>query len=296
MENVLNSLTNNRFLQTLGVGIDAAKPMTQQEREQEKADAYNAESGNLDKEDGYQCDLCRNRGNIAIVAQNETFGYYYEALKPCKCTRIRNALRRLNKSGLKNVVKEYTFDLYQTPEEWQRDIKQKAMRFCQDSKSDWFFLGGQSGAGKSHIGTAIAVHYIRQGLDAIYMQWLDDIDRLKNLSISKETEKYDATMKSLKESPVLYIDDLFKAGNGVDTSDTPFSQIDVKRTFEIINYRYNNPGLITIISSEKTIMQMADIDQALAGRIAERTQTAGYCCNIRSDIHKNWRLKNLIEY
>ena len=130
----------------------------------------------------------------------------------------------------------------------------------------------------------------------MYMQWLDDIDRLRNLSMAKDTAQYDRLIQEYKEAPVLYIDDLFKAGNGVDTSSAQFLQTDVKRTFEILNYRYNNPGLVTIISSEKTIIEMVSVDEAFAGRIAEKTQSAGYCINLPKDIKKNWRLKNLMEY
>lgn len=282
-------------LNGLATGTDL-QAMTQQEREQAKADNYNAEIGTLDQEDGYNCDICKNKGYIAIVVQNEMFGYWSETLSLCKCHKVRSAIRKMNKSGLKNVVKEYTFDKYQTPEKWQASIKQKAMDFCDDDKHDWFFIGGQSGAGKSHLGTAIAVHYLRKNVEVVYMQWLDDIDRLRNMSMQKDIASYEAMMKGFKETPVLYIDDLFKAGNGVEASDMPFLQSDIKRTFEIINYRYNNPGLVTIISSERTIPEMVSIDQAFAGRIAERTQSAGYCINVNKDIAKNWRLKNLTEY
>lgn len=246
--------------------------MTQQEAEQAKADAFNASAGNLHEQDGHYCDRCKNKGYIAVVLQNEMYGYWYESLTPCKCQRVRKAIRKLNKSGLQNVVKAYTFDRYETPDKWQESIKQRAMAFCNDDQHEWFFIGGQSGAGKSHLGTAIAVHYIRQGLDVVYMQWLDDIDRLIKTSLEMESGEFERMMQEFKTAPVLYIDDLFKQGNGQATRENQFSQTVVKRTFEILNYRYNNPGLITIISSEKTIPEMVDIDEAFAGRIAERTQ------------------------
>jgi len=255
---------------------------------------YNETAGKLNEYDGYNCDVCKNRGHYWTARKSELFGFFVETQVDCKCQRVRKAIRKLNKSGLQNVVKEYTFDKYKTPNEWQMSIKQRAMQFCQDSQNHWFFIGGQSGAGKSHLGTAIAVHYIRQGLDVIYMQWLDDIDRIKASVL--EMEQYERLMKEYKEAPVLYIDDLFKVGNGAGTKEAQFSQADVKRTFEIINYRVNNPGLITIISSEKTIPEMIGIDEALAGRIVQLTQDAGYCINLNRDIKKNWRLKNLTTY
>lgn len=275
----------------LGTGIEQ---LSQQEREQQKADAYNASAGDLHETDGYNCDRCKNKGYVAIVTQNEMYGYWCESLALCKCQRVRKAIRKLNRSGLQNVVKDYTFEKYSTPEPWQESIKQKAMAFCRDDQHHWFFIGGQSGAGKSHLGTAIAVHYIRQGLDVVYMQWLEDIDRIK--AASMEGEQLERLLQEFKTAPVLYIDDLFKAGNGQGTKEGTFSQADVKRTFEILNYRYNNPGLITIISSEKTIPEMVEIDEAFAGRVAERTQSAGYCINLTKDIKKNWRLKNLLTY
>ena len=70
----------------------------------------------------------------------------------------------------------------------------------------------------------------------------------------------------------------------------------MKRTFEIINFRSMNPDLITIISSEKTIEAMVEIDQALAGRIAElaNKDECGYCIALDPDIKKNWRLKGMV--
>lgn len=268
--------------------------MSLKERLQWKVDAYNATEGNLNQEDGYNCDRCRNKGHMFIVTEGVMEGYYVESQVWCRCNRVRNALRRLNRSGLENVVKRYTFDRYETPDKWQETIKKNAMNFCKDDKHNWFFIGGQTGAGKSHICTAITVHYIRQGLDARYMLWQEEIDKIK--AASMEAETYERMMKELKEVPVLYIDDLFKEGEGGKTKETQFSQPDVKRTFEIINHRGMNPDLITIISSEKTVDDIVQIDQALAGRIAEfsNKDNCGYCICLPPDIKKNWRLKGMV--
>jgi DNA replication protein DnaC len=269
------------------------KEMTQQEYEQCKADVYNNSEGNLNDSDGYNCDLCKNKGWIAEVQRNEQFGYYSEVHTPCKCQKARQAIRRLNRSGLKNVVKDYTFDKYETPDAWQQTIKQTALRFCKDELNNWFYIGGQSGAGKTHICTAIAVHYIKHDKEVRYMLWRDEINRIK--PVINDAEQYRELVTPLKEADVLYIDDLFKNGKDKQGNVEPPTAADVQLAFEIINYRYNNPNLVTIISSERTLVELNDIDEAIAGRIAERAKESGYCINLRKDKSRNWRMKGLGE-
>lgn len=270
-------------------------PMTREEYEQYKADSYNAGIGTLDSLDGYQCDLCKNKGYIAVLRYAEVYGYSVETLATCKCQRARNALSRLAKSGLKNAVKKYTFERYEADEAWQQTIKDAAQRFCGDAEASgaWFFIGGQSGAGKTHICTAIAVHYIRQGKDVRYMAWRDEITRIK--AVVNDPDQYGPMMDDLKKADVLYIDDLFKGGKDDSGRQKPPTQADINAAFEIINYRYNNPELITIISSELTIIDLNEIDEAIAGRISEKAKPGGYCINLKKDIEKNWRMKGTVE-
>lgn len=267
--------------------------LTPQQYEERKASVYNASAGHLDAVDGYTCDLCKNRGYTATVEYNEAFGYYYEALVPCKCQRVRDALRRLQASGLKNVVKDFTFDRYDAADEWQQRLKDKAVQFCKDDAHTWLFMGGQSGAGKTHLCTAVTVHYIRKGKEARYMLWRDEIAQIK--AIVTDSAAYAARMDALKKTPVLYIDDLFKGGQGEGGQFRAPTEADIKAAFEIINYRYNNPDLITIISSERTIGELSQIDEAIAGRIAERAKAAGYCLSIKRAPGRNWRLKDIEE-
>lgn len=266
--------------------------LTREQYEQKKADAYNASTGNLNEIDGYNCDICKNKGYVSSVFFCEQFGYYYDGLTACKCMRARNAIRRLNKSGLKDVVKKWTFDKYTTPEPWQETVKGAAMRFCDDADNNWFFIGGQSGAGKSHLCTAIAITYLKRGNDVRYMVWRDEIQKIK--ACANDEEEYANHMNSLKAATVLYIDDLFKIG-GRDGHPQMPTPADINVAFELINHRYINPGLITIISSERTLSELLDIDEATAGRIAERTKVGGYCINLKKDSSRNWRMRGVDE-
>lgn len=64
-----------------------------------------------------------------------------------------------------------------------------------------------------------------------------------------------------------------------------------KIAFEILNFRYTNDELITVISSEKTIKDLLKIDEATAGRIVEKTRSKRFCNNILKDPSKNFRFK-----
>lgn len=258
---------------------------------QRKVNDYNAGRGSLHLEDGYNCKLCKNKGQVSYVGENDAFGYPAEYIRPCECWKIRNAIRSLYRSGLKDMTKKCTFDRYKAEESWQQTIKGKALGFCQETRGVWFYIGGQSGAGKSHICTAMTVQLIRQGKAARYMVWRDEVPRIK--ALVNEPDQYAAIMKELKETDVLYIDDLFKDGKDEFGQYKQPTAADVKLAFEIINYRYNNPALVTIVSSERTMAELDAIDEAVAGRIKERAEE--YCISLARDRKKNWRMKGVTE-
>lgn len=266
------------------------KELSQKERMQFRVDSYNETTGTRNEEDGYDCPICKNRGFIAVLT--ESGGVYSDTFQFCVCDEIRRTRLRLKKAGLLEAIDKLTFDKYETPEKWQVFIKETAMRFCQDDGCNFFFIGGQSGAGKSHICTAITTYYIDKGKKAQYMVWFDEATKLKG--VINDAEQYEAMMSRLKETEVLYIDDLFKPIKGANGQITPPSYADIRLAMEIINYRYNNPGLITIISGERTIEELILIDEAFAGRISELANKGGYCINLGKDIKKNWRLKGMV--
>lgn len=61
---------------------------------------------------------------------------------------------------------------------------------------------------------------------------------------------------------------------------------DVNLAFEFLNYRYNDLGLVTLLSTEKTVEELLDADEAVGSRVFERSR--GYCLRFSG---KNRRLR-----
>ena len=249
-----------------------------------RVDSFNVTDGELDKGDGYTCDLCRNKGQIMYLTVEN--GTPLEWAKPCKCMTARSAIRRMKRSGLGNVIKEKTFDKYQATEPWQQALKTAAVAYAKEP-AGWFFMGGQPGCGKSHLGAAICRHFLLAGRAVVYMSWLDDAAQLKG---SKSDGSYTDLVARYKEAEILYIDDLFKTEER-DGVKQPPTGADIRLAFEIINYRYNNPGLLTIVSSEYYAGQLLDIDEAVGSRIIE--MAGGNSFNIAKERSRNYRLKGV---
>lgn len=259
------------------------KPMSARDYEQFKVDGLNNTVGDRDKEDGHNCPECKNKGYIVKLVENED-GTYSHCCGDCKCIPIRNSIMRMKRSGLKNIIKDYTFDKFEDTEPWQKALKSAAVEFSKEPKG-WFFLGGQSGAGKTHLCTAICREFLLAGQNVRYMLWRDEIVKLK--AVVNDAEEYSKIIEPYKRVQVLYIDDLFKTGKAADQQNQRPTQGDINAAFEIINYRYNNPGLITIISSELTVDDLIDIDEATGGRIYERAKAF----NIAKDRSRNYRIR-----
>lgn len=271
-------------LNSMGMSFEEAR--TPEEREQRRCESYNREEGKLHEADGYDCKICRNKGDI-WVADKDDRGQWSHFSRTCKCVEIRNNIKRMKRSGLKDIIADYTFDKFEATEPWQKAIKEAAMAYAK-APEGWFFLGGQSGAGKTHLCTAICRELLLSGKSVHYMLWRDEVAKIKAASMDAETLA--PIMHRLKTVEVLYIDDLFKTGKAPDGSVQRPTGADVARAFEIINQRYCNPSLLTIISSEWSEVELLDIDEATAGRIYERAKTF----SIAKDRARNYRIRHAV--
>lgn len=255
----------------------SSKELTPKEKAEQEAKVFNSTPGKLT---GYECDKCLNRGYLYRVKEGKTpFGqitYDVVACK-CECLKVRDEIRRMQNSGLQKLLKRYTFESYEVNTDWQAYVVNKANEYI-NKCSDWFFYGGQPGCGKTHICTAIVGALLKKGKAPKYMLWQDDITKIKQASSNLEV--YEALINSYKQAEILYIDDFFKTRRGDFVSTA-----DVNATFKIINFRYNEE-LPTIISSELSLEQITQIDEALGSRISEMADPKIF---IKPDKNKNYR-------
>lgn len=272
------------ILQKIGSGTTF--DMTPKEYEQVKVDNLNNDVGNRNEQDGYECQICKNKGFVAKLIERAD-GTYSHCFADCRCVEIRNSIMRMKQSGLKDIIKDYTFDKFEDAEPWQKAVKTAAMDYANNPEG-WFFLGGQSGAGKTHLCTAICREFLLAGRQVRYMLWRDDIVRIKGAVT--DSEEYSKAIDEFKRVDVLYIDDLFKTGKAADNSYQKPTAADINVAFEIINFRYNNPALLTIISSELSEDELIDIDEAVGGRIYERANAL----TIGKSRDRNYRIRKAV--
>lgn len=219
---------------------------------------------------GVECELCNNTGQRIERGP----GLLELHVLECPCMKKRRFLRSLRKAGLEDMARRYTLDSFVADTEHRCRVKEAAERFVQ-ADSGWFFIAGQSGSGKTHICTAICSRLVEQGKDLYFMPWRDESAELK--SIITDSDRYKDRMKKLKTVPALYIDDFLKGR---------VTEADVNLAFEILNARYNETRLRTILSSERSINEILGIDEAIGGRIFERAK--GFVILAPAE---NWRLK-----
>lgn len=244
-----------------------------------KADAYNKKKGDLT---GYDCPRCLNRGHSAIPKEDGSI-----AFQDCDCMKIRRCVLKMEKSGLREVIRDWTFDAYKDTESWQTIVKRGAMDYA-DNVNGWLLFCGQSGSGKTHLCTAVCRQLLLAGEAVIYMPWRQDVRELKGKA--KEPAIQSESLKKYQEAPILFIDDLFKVSKGPDGSCVP-PAADVNIAFDIVNYRYTK-HLPTIISTERTPAELVDIDEAAGGRIVEMAQ--GHIYEIEKKPGRNYRLRGVV--
>ena len=194
---------------------------------------------------GVECRLCGDTG----VANGDL----------CACRSERKIAQRLYNAGNLALINRCTMGNYRADEPWQRSLLGSAQDFIVQDAHRWFFIGGQSGAGKTHLCTAIFSALAKKRTpNCWYFRWADEGAKIKALANDPEQEGY---FMRYEGCDLLYIDDLFKKRP---------TDADLNMAYRLINGRYCHPDRWTLISSERTLEDIFDIDQALGGRIKER--------------------------
>lgn len=235
-------------------------------------ETFNALQG--DDDTGVKCDKCKNRG-FTFIERNGSI-----ATQPCECAERRNAIKLARKSNCADLLAKCTLDNYETKNEWQSRCLKYAKKFVAE-KGGTFFIGGQVGSGKTHICTGIINELLKQGIECRYYVW-GDIATALNRAVNDGTENYNLMIDELMSVPCIYIDDFLR--------NQP-TQAEKDKAFKIINARYNAQNLLTVISSEKLLDEIIELDEAVGTRIFEMAH--GNIVNIERANSRNWRVEKV---
>lgn len=228
------------------------------------------------------CPLCKNKGDIAVRIDG------YMQIVPCQCMNERRIMQRMNDSGLNSQFANYRFDNFKTSESWQKSLKEVVMdyieHFTEQSPHKWLFLGGQVGSGKTHLISASMLQLTKKGYDIAYMQYSEEMPRIEMaLTSFNPDEKTLSTYERFKRVQILVIDDAFK------------NYTKQRAFWDIINHRYKDPKLVTIVSSQYHYDALVQItgDESLPSRIFERCSEK-YFKEIKFDDSRNYRMKGTV--
>lgn len=239
-----------------------------------------------DESNLYNCDICKNKkfNKIIQIVFNGTEYFFDDLQVPCKCQKIRKSRQIMKENGLLEIIEEKTFNNFKTPQEFQKLMRTKAVEFTKnilDGKKYSFFVGGQCGAGKTHICSAILNILLKYGICSHFFNYVDDITLLNSYQYSndkEEKQEFEDKMNLYKNADVLYFDDFMYCD---------VSKSEQRLLFKLINYRYTK-HLVNIISSEKTLWDIKEINPSIYRRIFEETNRGIYVINISPDSQKNY--------
>ena len=147
----------------------------------------------------YECPLCKDTG--------------YCGVQPCLCYKKALARESLEKAGLSRLAATQSFDSFEL-KYYQGDnrvLMEKVLAFCKHyaesfhAKADSLLFIGNTGLGKTHLSTSIAVAVVEKGYEVVYTS-------APNLFASLEAEKFgresSLTMQEALDAELLIIDDL----------------------------------------------------------------------------------------
>jgi DNA replication protein DnaC len=229
----------------------------------------------------YKCTVCKDEeGYLVKDAEGR------DVWKICECKSIRRIERLMKSSYITDEFRQKRFgnfirdgrpqavaDAFEAAREYATEFRQ-----IRNRRENSIALLGRPGCGKTHLLMAIANKLLCSGVGVAYFPWVEGFNDLKS-DMDTAAEK----VYRLQQAEVLYIDDLFKGRKEV----TPYQ---MEQLFAIINYRYlqHKPMLI---SSERTISDMCEIDEGIGSRIYEVCRR--YKVTLQGGQELNFRLSGM---
>lgn len=221
----------------------------------------------------FRCEKCQDFGYVLVVESGR------EGFVECECLKVREAEQRLKNAGLYEAFKDKVFSNFLETKS-NKILKEKCMEYVQNKAylERSIILTGNVGSGKTHLATAITNNLLDKNVEVVYIDYRNFMTKLKQSILDREY--YQGEIERLQNAQILFIDDLFKG---------KITESDVNIMFEIVNMRYLKKKQM-IITSEKDIQTLLNIDKAVSSRIYE--MSTGY---VLHSVAENYRLRQVRE-
>lgn len=222
-------------------------------------------SGKVKKQIKYDCEICKDSEWIIDINTNTA--------KPCACREVKLYKKILDSSGITKAFLDRSFENFKIQNSNSQLAKNVAIDYVKrfdlirKTRGNSIAFLGQVGSGKTHLSIAIANELMRRNIGVRYMQYREDITKIKQ--VAADEESYAREINKFKNATVLLIDDLYKnATYKTRTGYEALNDADKRAMFEIVNYRYFNNAPM-IISSEYFMSDIIDFDEGIGSRIIE---------------------------
>lgn len=253
---------------------------------QERARIAQTQSVKSDDSDQgkYDCEVCKDKGRYLKRKQsvnpfsNEPEFFkdgspiMHDVMVECECFEKINERKHIQKlmksSEITEEFRKLGFGNFTTEGKSQLviDAYECALEYYQSfdqikgNRQNSIALLGQPGSGKTHLLTAIANNLIqKKKVQVFYFPYVEGFNDLKN-----DFDVLEEKTVRMKSSEVLFIDDLFKPARKKPRA----TEWQVEQMYGVINHRYLNHKPI-LVSSELSVDEIMNIDEALATRIHE---------------------------
>ena len=207
--------------------------------------------------EGGDCPRCRNKGLIYGLAENGD-----EYAEECTCMEARRAKQEIKDSEYSALLRKCTFTRYTIRHEWQRAALLRCKDWLRQRRFPMLYLGGRTGAGKTHLAVAAFAERVRMGLHGTFVNWRTVSEWLK---YNKKDAEYEKRLNGLKRTPLLLMDDFLWQPKGA----APTAE-DFRLAKEIVDARLYN-GRATILTGNYTVRELYALSEELGGRIVEGT-------------------------
>lgn len=154
----------------------------------------------------------------------------------------------------------------------------KKFKEIRNNRQNSIALLGQPGCGKTHLLMAVSNNLIKRGVEVVYFPWVEGWTE-----VGEDYKTMPEKIRKLQRAEVLFVDDVYK-GRAEPT------KTQKEQWFAIINYRYMEK-LPILVSSERTISEMCEYDEAVGSRINEMCRD--YKAIINRNMDLNVRLKSI---